>query len=76
MLAQAAVSLLPGHFHGLDLLDVFFQGFLQGGYGAIHGLLTLFQISLGLGLIFFQGGPGQVKKLLIIASSNIRRIRL
>ena len=51
----------------LNLLNIFIQGFLEGGDRVLHGLLPLFQISLGLGLIFFQGGPGQIQKLLIVA---------
>ena len=72
MLAQASVGLLPGLLHGLHLLGIAIQGILQGGHQGLHGLLPLGQIPLGLGLKFFQGGPGQIQKLLIIAAQGFR----
>ncbi len=72
VLAQASVGLLPGLLHGLHLLGISIQRILQGGDQGLHGLLPLGQIPFSLGLKFFQGGPGQIQKLLIVAAKAFR----
>ena len=72
VLAQAPVGLLPGLLHGLHLLGIAIQRILQGGHQGLHGLLPLGQVPLGLGLKFFQSGPGQIQKLLIVAAKAFR----